>query len=326
MRRREFITLLGGAAVAWPLAARAQQRGVPVVGFLRGGTAAGGANLLSAFRKGLSETGFVEGRNLAIEFRWGLDNRERQAEAAADMVRRNVDVIVAPGFSVAALAAKALTATIPIVFTTSGDPVQLGLVASLSRPDGNVTGFTDMSSEIIPKQFGLLRELLPRGTRFGVLITRNYPYRDRMITDARLAAAFGGQGEIILTGIDPDIDAAFAEMKQKGIDAFAVPDDALLFGRQSQILTVAARHSVPGIYFSRDWAVAGGLMSYGPLATDQGRQAGIYVGRILKGEKPANLPVARSTRLEFVINLATARAIGIEVPVKLLSISDEVIE
>ena len=327
MRRREFISLIGGAAAAGPLAAMAQQRRVPVVGFLRGGTEAGAANLLSAFRKGLSEAGFVEGRNLAIEFRWGLDNRELRAEAAADMVRRNVDVIVAPGFSVAALAAKELTATIPIVFTTSGDPVQIGLVASLSRPEHNVTGFTDMSSEIIPKQLGLLHELLPRGTRFGVLITRNYPYRDRMIADAKSgAAAFGGEGEIILTGLDPDIDAAFKEMKQKGIDGFTVPDDALLFGRQSQILTLAARHSVPGIYFSRDWAVAGGLMSYGPPATDQGRQAGIYVGRILKGEKPANLPVARSTRLEFVINLATARAIGIEVPLKLLSISDEVIE
>ena len=328
MRRRDFISLIGGVAAAWPVSeARAQQRRVPVVGFLRGGTAAGAANLLSAFRKGLSETGFVEGRNLTIEFRWGLDSRERQAEAAAEMVRRNVDVIVAPGFSVAALAAKALTATIPIVFTTSGDPVQLGLVPSLSRPGGNVTGFTDMSSEIIPKQFNLLHELLPRGTRFGVLITRNYPYRDRMITDARSgAAAFGGEGEIILTGLDPDIDAAFAEMKQKGIDAFAVPDDALLFGRQSQILTLAARHAVPGIYFSRDWAVAGGLMSYGPPATDQGRQAGIYVGRILKGEKPANLPVARSTRLEFVINLATARAIGLTVPDKLLALADEVIE
>jgi putative tryptophan/tyrosine transport system substrate-binding protein len=326
MKRRAFIAGLGGVVMC-PLAARAQQRGMPVVGFLRGGSAADGANLLAAFRKGLSETGFVEGRNVAIEFRWGLDSRERQAEAVADMVRRNVDVIVAPGFSVAALAAKALTATIPIVFTTSGDPVQLGLVASLSRPGGNVTGFTDMSSEIIPKQFSLLHELLPRGTRFGVLITRDYPYYDRMSTDAKsAAAAFAGQGEITLTGLDPDIDAAFAEMKQKGLDAFAVPDDVLLFGRQSQILTLAARHAVPGIYFSRDWAVAGGLMSYGPPATDQGRQAGIYVGRILKGEKPADLPVARSSRLEFVINLATARALGIEVPPGLLSISDEAIE
>src|SRR5215813_3470447 len=211
MKRREFISLIGGLAAAWPLSTQAKQRGVPVVGFLRGGTEAGAANLLSAFRKGLSEAGFVEGRNLAIEFRWGLDSRELRAEAAADMVRRNVNVIVAPGFSVAALAAKALTATIPIVFTTSGDPVQLGLVASLSRPGGNVTGFTDMSSEIIPKQFNLLHELVPRGTRFGVLITRDYPYYDHMRADASsAAAAFAGQGEIILTGVDPDIDAAFA--------------------------------------------------------------------------------------------------------------------
>src|SRR5215467_449474 len=188
MRRRDFISLIGSSAVAWPLAARAQQLAMPVVGFLRGGTSVGGANLLSAFRKGLSETGFVEGRNLAIEFRWGLDTPERRAEAAADMVRRKVDVIVAPGFSVAALAAKALTTTIPIVFTTSGDPVQLGLVASLNRPGGNVTGFTDMSSEIVPKQFGLLHEFLPRATRFGVLVTRNYPWFDRVAADAKAAA------------------------------------------------------------------------------------------------------------------------------------------
>jgi ABC-type uncharacterized transport system substrate-binding protein len=327
MKRREFISFIGGVAVAWPLAGRAQQRRVPVVGFLRGGAEAANTNLVAAFRKGLSETGFVEGRNLTIEFRWGLNSQELRAEAAAEMVRRNVDVIVAPGFSVGALAAKALTTTIPIVFTTSGDPVPLGLVASLNRPGGNVTGFTDMSSEIIPKQFGLLHELLPRGTRFGLLITRNYPYRDRMVSDAASGAAtFGGQGEIILTGLDPDIDAAFAEMKQKGIDAFAVPDDALLFSRQSQVLTLAARHAVPGIYFSRDWALAGGLMSYGPPATDQGRQAGIYVGRILKGERPIDLPVGRSSRLEFVINLATARAIGLTIPNKLLALADEVIE
>jgi putative tryptophan/tyrosine transport system substrate-binding protein len=203
VRRREFITLLGGAAASWSTAAGAQQA-MPVIGFLRGGTPAGDANLLAAFRKGLSETGFVEGRNLTIEFRWRLDCRERQAEAAADMVRRKVHVIVTPGFTVAALAAKALTTTIPIVFTTSGDPVQLGLVASLNHPGGNVTGFTDMSSEIIPKQFGLVHELLPRVTRLGILITRNYPYYDRMSTDARsAAAAFGGQGQIVLTGIDP---------------------------------------------------------------------------------------------------------------------------
>jgi putative tryptophan/tyrosine transport system substrate-binding protein len=328
MRRREFITLLGATAAAWPLAARAaQQPAMRVVGFLRGGTPTGGAGILAAFRKGLSETGFVEGRNLAIEFRWGLDTPDLRSEAVADMVRRKVDVIVAPGFSVAALAAKAVTTTIPIVFSTSGDPVQLGLVTSLTRPGGNVTGFTDMSSEILPKQIGLLHELLHRAMRFGVLITRNYPYYDRVTTDAKAAAAtFDAQAETILTSIDPDIDDAFATFAQNHIDAFVVPDDALLFARQSQILTLAARHAVPGIYFSRDWARNGGLMSYGPPATDQGRQAGIYVGRILKGEKPADLPVARSTRFEFVINLATARAIGIQVPATLLSISDEVIE
>jgi putative tryptophan/tyrosine transport system substrate-binding protein len=324
--RRQFIATLSGAA-AWPLATRAQQTAMPVIGFLRGGTSTGGAGILAAFRKGLSETGFVEGRNLAIEFRWGLDTPDLRSEAVADMIRRKVDVIVAPGFSVAALAAKAVTTTIPIVFSTSGDPVQLGLVTSLTRPGGNVTGFTDMSSEILPKQIGLLHELLPRAMRFGVLITRNYPYYDRVTTDAKAAAAaFDAQAETILTSIDPDIDDAFATFAQNHIDAFVVPDDALLFGRQSQILTLAARHAVPGIYFSRDWARNGGLMSYGPPATDQGRQAGIYVGRILKGEKPADLPVARSTRFEFVINLATARAIGIQVPATLLSISDEVIE
>jgi len=326
VKRREFITL-GSAAVAWPLAAHAQQLAMPVVGFLRGGTPTGNAGMLAAFRKGLSETGFVEGRNLAIEFRWGLDTPDLRSEAAADMVHRKVDVIVAPGFSVAAMAAKAATTTIPIVFSTSGDPVQVGLVTNLTRPGGNVTGFTDLSSEILPKQIGLLHELLPRATHFGVLITRNYPYFDRVTADAQTAAAaFGAQAETILTGINPDIDAAFATLIQKHIDAFMVPDDALLFGRQSQILTLAARHAVPGIYFSRDWARIGGLMSYGPPPTDQGRQAGIYVGRILKGEKPADMPVARSTHFEFIINLAIARAIGIEVPATLLSISDEVIE
>jgi putative tryptophan/tyrosine transport system substrate-binding protein len=299
-----------------------------VVGFLRGGPPTGNAGMLAAFRKGLSETGFVEGQNLAIEFRWGLDTPDLRSEAAADMVRRKVDVIVTPGFSVAALAAKAVTTTIPIVFSTSGDPVQLGLVASLTRPGGNVTGFTDMSSEILPKQIGLLHELLHQAMRFGVLITRNYPYYDRVTTDAKATAAtFDTQAEtILLTSIDPDIDDAFATFAQNHIDAFVVPDDALLFARQSQILTLAARHAVPGIYFSRDWARNGGLMSYGPPANEQGRQAGIYVGRILKGEKPADLPVERSTRFEFVINLATARAMGIQVPPTLLSISDEVIE
>jgi putative ABC transport system substrate-binding protein len=275
----------------------------------------------------LSEIGFVEARNLAIEFRWGVDSPDRRSEAAADLVGRKVDVIAAPGFSRGALAAKALTTTIPIVFSTSGDPVKLGLVATLNRPGGNVTGYTDMSSEIVPKEFGLLHELLPRATRFGVLMRPNYVWFDRVTTDAKSAAvAFGAQVDILLAGIEPDIDAAFTELVQKRLDAFLVPDDAALFGRQAQILTLAARHAVPAIYFSRDWAAAGGLMSYGPPAIEQGRQAGIYTGRILKGEKPSDLPVGRATRFEFIINLATARAIGVEVPPTLLSIADEVIE
>ena len=325
IRRRKFLATLGGAAVAWPRAARAQQPAMPVVGFLRPGPPEASAGMLAAFRKGLSETGFVEGRNLAIEFTWY--SRDRRSEVAADLVRRKVDVIAAPGNSLGALAVKALTTTIPIVFSTSGDPVKLGLVATLNQPGGNVTGYTDMSSEIVPKELGLLHELLPRATRFGVLMTPAYPYFDRVTTDAKSAAvAFGGQVDILVIDPKRDIDAGFTELVQKRLDAFYVPDDAGLFDRRAQILTLAARHAVPAIYFSRDWVAAGGLMSYGPPAIEQGRQVGIYTGRILKGEKPSDLPVARATRFEFIINLATARAIGVEVPPTLLSIADEVIE
>jgi putative tryptophan/tyrosine transport system substrate-binding protein len=328
MRRREFITNLAAASsLFWPLAAGAQRAAMPVVGILRTDTPTSGASMLAAFRQGLSETGFVEGRNLAMELRWAQNNRERLRDLAADLIRRKVDVIAAPGSSLGALTAKALTTTIPIVFSTSGDPVQLGLVASLNRPDGNVTGFTDMSSEVVPKEIGLLHELLPRAARFGVFVTPTYPWVDRVTTDAQSAtAAIGGQVEVFFVATDREIDAAFAELAQKRVDAFLVPDDAFFFGRQSQILTLAARHAVPAIYFSRAWATAGGLMSYGPPATDQGRQAGIYTGRILKGEKPSNLPVARATRFEFVVNLATARAIGITVPETMLARADEVIE
>jgi putative tryptophan/tyrosine transport system substrate-binding protein len=328
MRRREFISFIGGVVVA-PFGARAQQSAVPVIGFLRPGPPEASASMLAAFRKGLSETGFVEGRNLAIEFRWRGPN-DQPSEQAADLVRRKVDVIVTPGSAVSALAAKALTTTIPIVFSTSGDPVKLGLVTSLNRPGGNVTGYTDLSSEIVPKEFGLLHELLPRATRFGVLMARGYPYYDGVTADAKSAASlFGGQVDVPLierNRLDRDIDAAFSDFVQKRIESFLVPDDALLFDRRPQILTLAARHSVPAIYFSRDWAAAGGLMSYGPPTSDQGRQAGIYTGRILKGEKPSDLPVGQAIRFEFIINLATARVIGVEVPPQLLARADEVIE
>ena len=325
--RRDFITLLGGAASAWPLAARAQQPAMPVIGVLRADTPTANVGLLADFRKGLSETGFFEGRNLTIEFRWGQNERDRMPELAADLIRRRVDVIAAPGSAVSALAAKALTTTIPIVFSTSGDPVQLGLVASLNRPGGNVTGFVDMSSEIVPKEVGLLHELLPGAARFGLIVTRTYAWFDRVTKDAQsAAAAIGKQMEIIVVGGEREIDAAFAELVARRVDAFIVPDDVVLFARQSQILTLAARHAIPAIYSTRNWADAGGLMSYGPPSHDNGRQAGLYVGRILKGEKPGDLPIARETRFEFIINLATARAIGLDMPATLLALGDEVLE
>ncbi len=327
MRRRSFITLLGSAAVAWPMAARAQQPAMPVVGFLRADTPAAGASAVAAFRKGLSEMGFVEGRNLAIEFRWGQNDRDRMPELAADLVRRKVDVIATPESAVGARAAKALTTTIPIIFATAADPVQLGLVASLNRPGGNVTGYVDMASELVPKKLGLLHELLPRAARFGVLVSQAYVDVDRVTKDAQsAAAAMGRQLDILFAGTDREIDAAFAELVQKRVAAFMVSNDAVLAGRRSQILTLSARYALPAIYASRAWADAGGLMSYGPLLNDQARQAGIYVGRVLKGEKPVDMPVARATKFEFIINLATARAIRIEVPPTLLATADEVIE
>jgi putative ABC transport system substrate-binding protein len=312
---------------AWPIAARAQQPAMPVVGFLRADTPAAGVNAVAAFRKGLSEMGFVEGRNLAIEFRWAQNDRNRMSELAADLVQRKVDIIAAPGSAVGALAAKALTTTTPIVFSTSGDPIRLGLVASLNRPGGNVTGFDAMSSELVPKQLGLLHELLPGAARFGMLVTRTYFDVDRVTKDAQsVAAGIGLQMEIPFVGGDRDIDAAFAELVKKRIDALLVADDVVLHGRQPQILTLAARHALPAIYGDRAWANAGGLMSYGSSILDRDRQAGIYVGRILKGEKPADMPVARATKFEFIINLATARAIGVDIPPPLLATADEVIE
>jgi putative ABC transport system substrate-binding protein len=299
---------------------------MPVVGFLRPGPPEAFAGVLAAFRKGLSETGFVEGRNLVIEFRW-VDSPDPLSDAAADLVRRKVDLIAAPECANCALAVKALTTTIPIVFSTSGDPVELGLVSTLNQPGGNVTGYTDMSSEIVPKVFGLLHELLPHASRFGVLMQPRYPWFDRVTTDAKsAAAAFGGHVDIILAGLEHNVGAAFTEVVQKRIDAFVIPDDQRLAAQRGQVLMLAARHKLPAIYYSRDWVSAGGLMSYGPPVIEQGRQVGIYAGRILKGEKPSDLPVMRATRFEFIINLAAARAIGIEVPAALLSIADEVIE
>ncbi len=259
MKRREFITLLGGAAATFPLAAHAQQPGMPVVGYLNAGSPEANANIVAAFRKGLSETGYVEGRNLTIEFRWARNDRDRLPELAADLIRRRVAVIAAPVSALGALAAKALTTTIPIVFSTSGDPVKLGLVTSLNRPGANVTGFNDMSSELVPKQLGLLHELLPEAARFGVLVTRANFWIDGLIKDAQSAAvAIGRQVEILFAATDRDIDATFAKLAQKRVDALLVPNDVVLAGRNTQILTLAARHAVPAIYPYRSYAAAAG--------------------------------------------------------------------
>jgi putative tryptophan/tyrosine transport system substrate-binding protein len=286
MRRREFITLLGGAAAAWPLVARAQQRAMPVIGFLQSGSPEPNAHLVAAFRQGLGETGYVEGRNVAVEYRWAHNDNNRLPELAADLVRLRVAVIATPGSTAAASAAKSATTTIPIVFSGGGDPVQTGLVASLNRPGGNVTGVSSMSGELGAKRLGLLQELVPRAARFVMLVNPNNPLAEAFVTDVRAAgAAIGRQIEVLTASTSRDIDTAFA------MDA-----------------------------------EAGGLISYGPSNTDLVRQAGIYTGRVLKGEKPADMPILRATKFELVINLKTAKALGLDVPPMLLARADEVIE
>jgi putative ABC transport system substrate-binding protein len=326
MRRREFLTLLCGAAAAWPLAARAQQSAMPVVGLLSLGTPETSAASVDAFRKGLSEAGYVEGQNVAIEYRWALNDSNRLSELAADLVRRRVSVIVAIG-ALAALAAKAATATSPIVFTTGGDPVEFGLVASLNRPGGNLTGINDMGAELVGKQLGLLNGLLPGATRFAVLVNPINKNAEPIVTDLKVAAsAIGLQLEVLTAATSRDIDAAFASLVQKRIDAILVSSVPLFLSRRVQLTTLATRHALPAIYSGREYAEAGGLMSYAASRTDQLRQTGIYTGRVLKGEKPADLPVMRAVKFEFVINLQTARTLGIDVPPTLLAIADEVIE
>ena len=327
MRRRQFTTGLASAAVAWPVVARGQASKTPVVGVLRAGTPAAGADTIAAFRKGLSEIGFVEGRNLAIEFRWGQNDRDRMPELAADLIGRRVDVIAAPGSAVGALAARALTSTIPIVFSSAGDPVQLGLVARLNRPGGNVTGYSRMDDEFLSKQLGLLNELLPGTGRFVLLVSRTYAALDRMVQRTQtVAASMGREIDTVFAATNSEVEAAFAEFVRQHVQAIVVPIDAVLLGRRTQIITLAARHALPAIYSDRQWADAGGLMSYGPPMNEAGRQVGIYIGRILKGEKAADLPVIQASKFEFIINLATARAIGVSVPPTLLAIADEVVE
>jgi putative ABC transport system substrate-binding protein len=323
--RRRY-QILGGAAV-WPLAVSAQRPAMPVIGYLDQGAPETSAVLLAAFRKGLSETGYVEGRNVAIEYRWAHNDFDRLPELAADLVRRRVDLIVIPGSTPAALAAKAATTTVPIVFATGADPVQFGLVASLNRPGGNVTGINTMNEELGPKRLGRLQELLPGAARFALLVDPNAATFAATITNLQAAAAgIGRQIEVLTASTNREIDAAFASLVQKRIEALLVSPHALFRNRRVQLVTLAAHHRVPTIYPNRDFVESGGLMSYAAPGLDAVRQAGVYVGRILKGEKPADLPVMRPTKFEFIINLQTARTIGIEVPPQLLAIADEVIE
>jgi putative ABC transport system substrate-binding protein len=301
---------------------------MPVIGFLHSASAAAYAHLVAAFHKGLSEAGYSEGQNVAIEYRWSEGHNERLPALAAELVRRQVAVIVTPGSTAATLAAKAATPTIPIVFLSAVDPVKTGLVASLNRPGGNVTGVSDIGVELAAKRLGLLHELLPGAARFALLVNPDNPgITDAFVTEAQTAAsAIGRQIEVVTASTNDDIDRAFATLVNKRADAFLVSTDALFVTRRVQLVTLAARHAVPAMYFRREFAEAGGLMSYGSNLADQFRQNGIYAGRILKGEKPAEMPVQLPIKFEFVVNLQTAKALGIDVPTTLLARADEVIE
>jgi putative ABC transport system substrate-binding protein len=327
MKRREFITLLGGAAATWPMAARAQQPAMPVIGFLYDGAPEAGAHLVAAFRKGLSEAGFVEGRNVAIEYRFAHNDNTRLPELAADLVRRRVAVIAVVGTTQSVRAAKAATTTIPVVFSFGGDPVQFGIVANLNRPGGNITGVTSLNAELGAKRLGLLHELIPGAAHIALLVDPNSPATPSLITDLQAeAASIGRQIDILAAGTNREIDTAFAGLAQKPVGALLIPSSNLFYSRRVQVVALAAHHRVPAMYAFRENVDIGGLMSYGSSAADRDRQVGVYVGRILKGEKPGDLPVTRAVKFEFVINLQTARTLGIEVPAKLLALADEVIE
>jgi putative tryptophan/tyrosine transport system substrate-binding protein len=326
MQRREFIAGIGGAAI-WSLAAGAQQPALPVVGFVTARSAGASVDAQAAFRKGLGQTGHAEGQNVTVEYHWLDGHFDRLRAVMDDLVRRRVAVIAAPGSLPTALAAKAATATIPIVFGTGADPVQAGLVASLNRPGGNVTGVSVMNVELGGKRFGLLHELLPGAARFAVLVNPNNPLTESFVTDVRTAAsAIGRQVELLNASTIGDIDTAFAGLVQNRADALLVGPDTLFRDRRVQLVILAARHAVPTIYGVRELAEAGGLMSYGSNFTDLFRQTGMYTGRVLKGEKPAELPILRATKFEFIINLQTAKALGLEIPPGVLAIADEVIE
>jgi putative ABC transport system substrate-binding protein len=326
MRRREFLRVLGGS-MAWPFAARAQQSAMPVIGFLDSGSSGTNANLVAALSQGLKEAGYVEGQSVGIEYRWADGDYDRLPALAADLVRRQVSVIVATGGEPSGRAAKAATTTIPIVFDSGNSPVELGWVTSLNRPGGNMTGVNQMIAELVTKQLGLLHELIPQAQVIAMLVNANNPRTESLVRKAQTTAgALGCNLQILTAGSEQDFDTAFTTLVPRHAGALFVSPDPFFYRQRDRIIALAARYAVPALYVRREFAAAGGLMSYGTSLADTYRQVGLYAGRILNGEKPADLPVVQPTKFELIINLKTAKSLGLTIPPSLLATADEVIE